>query len=295
MISRRVFCSLPAAAAASAAPNWEDRLAVMCQLGSVDANARKVLDAALAAGFRRVMVNFNWDRVDGKFLSDLPGWVRAAGLTVEALGAYVNCAEPDQVLMNTRASHFTHAIVYAADLGCRRLVAWTGSHTMDLMKPDARNFTRESEDAIVRFLEPHYERLEQNRLTLALETYVTLVCPDARSLRRVLDRLPRTVMAVMDPPNLTAPARFAGRDDALKEMFRTLQGRIGVVHLKDFRLAADGQTYELPGPLAGAMNYQLYADLIRTLPGDVPVIAEHIGPEEFASTRRKLLDVFNAR
>ncbi|MBI5283079.1 MAG: TIM barrel protein [Candidatus Solibacter usitatus] len=295
MISRRLFCSLPAAAVASAAQNWEERLAVMCQLGSSEANARKVLDAAREAGFRRVMVNFAWDRVDDAFLSGLPGWLRAAGLRSEALGAYVNCAAPDQVLMSTRARDFARAIVYAAGLGCRRLVAWTGSHTAELMKADARNFTRESEDAIVRFLEPYYERLEQNRLTLALETYVTLVCPDARALRRVLDRLPRTVTAVMDPPNLTAPARFPQRDEALREMFRALEGRVGVVHLKDFRLAADGQTYELPGPLAGAMNYRLYAELIRTLPADVPVVAEHIGPEEFASTRRKLLAIFNAR
>ena len=32
------------------------------------------------------------------------------------------------------------------------LVAWTGSHITDLMKPDPRNFTRASEDALVRFL-----------------------------------------------------------------------------------------------------------------------------------------------
>jgi hypothetical protein len=76
-------------------------------------------------------------------------------------------------------------------------------------------------------------------------------------------------------------------------MFRALRGRIALVHLKDFRLAAGGQSYELPGPLAGELNYPLFAELIRTLPPGVPAVAEHIGPAEFRAVREKLLPLFS--
>jgi len=288
--SRRAFCSVPLAAGLRAAPkDYSARLAIMCQLGSDEANARKVLEAAREAGFRRTMINFAWDRVPPAFLEGLPGWVSAAGLTCEALGAYVNCVSPDTILMNTRAADFERAIGYAAELRCQRLVAWTGSHLADLMKSDPRNPTRASEDALVRFIARHVPALERAGLKLALETYVTLTCPDAPSLKRVLDRLPATVGAVIDPPNLTPVARYHERDAALREMMRLLGPRIEVVHLKDFRLKADGMNYDLPGPLGGEMNYPLYLEQLARLPGACPWIIEHVGPADFRVTRQKLI------
>jgi len=290
MTTRRAFCSLPLAASLRAAPkDHSARLAIMCQLGAEEANARKVLDAAREAGFRRVMINFAWDRVEPAFLKGLPGWVSSNGLTCEVLGAYVNSVSPETILMGTRAVDFERAIGYAAELRCPRLVAWTGSHLTDLMKPDPRNPTRESEDALVRFISRHVPALERAGLKLALETYVTLTCPDAPSLKRVLDRLPACVGAVIDPPNLTPVARYAQRDAALKEMMRLLGPRIEVVHLKDFRLKPDGINYDLPGPLGGEMNYPLYLEQLSKLPGDLPWIIEHVGPADFRSTREKLL------
>lgn len=290
MIRRRAFLTLPAAAA-FAAPA-ADRLAIMCQLGAKEESARKALDAARAAGFRRAMLNFAWDGVDEPFLKALPRWVRDAGLECVALGAYVNCVEPRANLMRTRAEDFERALGYAASLSCRRLVAWTGSHLPDLMKPDPRNDTRASEDALVRFLEPYVPSLERGKLSLALETYITLTCPDAPSLARVLKRLPACVGAVMDPPNLLPIAKYAQRDQAMREMFQALAGRIALVHLKDVRLAAGGQSYELPGPMAGELNYPLYAGLIRALPAEIPAVAEHIGPDQYRPVREKLLPLF---
>lgn len=277
------------AAPGAARLSWAERLGVMCQLGSTEAGARKVLDAAAQAGFKRVQVNFAWDGVDAGFVKGLPGWLGAAGLKCETLGAYVNCLAPAVNLMRTREEDFVRAMEVAPAVGARNLVAWTGSHVPDLMKADARNPGRASEDAIVRFIERHLKGLEERKLTLALETYITLACPDAVSLRRVLDRLPRLVGAVLDPPNLTPVARYGDRDEAMKEMVATLGDRVAVVHLKDFRLKPDGQSYDLPGPLGGEMNYPLYLKLVRGLRGDVPVVAEHIGPGEFAETRRRLL------
>lgn len=288
-MKRRAF--LGSIAAGLAAEGWGERLGIMCQLGATENGAREVLAAARAAGFVRVQVAFPWDRVDEAFVKSVPGWVRAQGLRCEALGAYVNCVAPDAVVMNTRTADFERAIGVAGAMGCGRLVAWTGGYRAGLMEADERNFTRAAEDALVRFVEGHLRRLERARMRLALESYITLACPDAAALARALARLPALVGAVLDPPNLTPVARYGARDVVMREMFGVLRGRISIVHLKDFRLAADGRSYDLPGPLRGVMNYGLLAELLRGLPGDVPVVAEHVGPAEFGATRQGLLRV----
>ncbi len=292
-MNRRTFLTALAASAtaSAAAEGWNERLGIMCQLGAKEAGARQVLAAARAAGFLRTQVSFPWDRVDDAFIKGVPAWVRAEGLRCDALGAYVNCVAPAAVVMNTRAADFERAIGVAGELNCGRLVAWTGGYGPALMEPDARNFTPAAEDAIVRFLEGYLPKLEKARMRVALETYITLTCPDATALRRLLARLPALVGAVMDPPNLTPVARYETRDAAMREMFTALKDRVTIVHLKDFRLLTRGATYELPGPLLGAMNYKLFAELLRTLPAGVPVVAEHVGPEAFAQTRSALLKV----
>jgi sugar phosphate isomerase/epimerase len=288
-LRRRGFLASIAAGVALRGAAEAGRLGIVCQLPGDEGKARAVLAAAAKAGFRRTQIAFPWDRVSADFLRGLPGWVAAEGLAAEVLSAYVNCAAPENVVMSTRAEDFDRALGYAGEIGARRVVAWTGGYGAGLMKPDPRNARPEAADAILRFLEPRLKRLEEQRLILALETYITLACPDAPSLSRLLKRLPATVTAVLDPPNLTPVARYAERDAALREMVRLLGGRTGVVHLKDFRLAGDGQSYELPGPLDGEMNYPLFLAETAKVPPGVPLLAEHIGPAEFARTRERLL------
>jgi sugar phosphate isomerase/epimerase len=285
---RRTF--LAAAALQPAPVDWKKRLGVMCQLGHEEAGARKVLDAAREAGYQHIQINFAWDRVSPAFIEALPEWVRAAELWCVALGVYVNCADPANVIMNTRAVDFHRSIGLAGHLRCRRLVAWTGGYGRGLMQPDPRNFEPAAADAVLRFLRSQMRVIAAEQIEIALETYITLICPDAPSLRGLLDQCPRQIGAVLDPPNLTPESRYAERDQALTEMFETLRGRISVVHLKDFRLRSGGG-YDLPGPRQGTMNYQLFGRLLSTLPADIPIIAEHIEPAQFAETRRRLLDL----
>jgi sugar phosphate isomerase/epimerase len=290
--TRRSFLGSCAAALAFGPPGDADRLGIMCQFEPEEKAARNVLAAARQAGFRRAQIFFAWDRASESFLRALPGWLAAEDVRADVLSAYVNCVSPETVLMNARAGDMDRAIELAPSIGAARLVAWTGGYGRGLMTPDPQNAKSEALDAICRFLEPRLERLEANRLTLALETYITLACPDASVLRRLLDRLPPSVTAVLAPPNLTPVERYSERDAAMREIARVLDGRIGVVHLKDFRLAKDGRSYELPGPLGGEMNYPLFIEQIRRLPADIPWIAEHLAPGDFASARMKMLPLF---
>lgn len=295
-VTRRAFVAGAAGAAAAnlRAATLAERLGIACQVSPDEAASRKTLRAAREAGFTRVQLQFSWSKVGEEFLRVLPGWLKEEGVVGDIIGAYVNCAAPANVLMDCRREDFARAIDFAGFIGAHRIVAWTGGYGKGLMTPDPRNFTREAEDAIRKFLDPFLGRIERARLTLALESYITLTCPDAPSLARVLKHMPAWVGAVLDPPNLTPIARYQQRDKVLKEMFGTLKNRISVVHFKDFRLAPDGQSYQLPGPLKGETNYRLFSEQVSKLPPDTPLIAEHLKPSEFASARKELLPVLEA-
>lgn len=264
----------------------------MCRLAPEEVSARAVLQAAQEAGFKSIQVTFPWAKVDRAYLRAIPAWIQSEGLKVEALGVYVNCCDPKIVLMDARPEHLPLAMELAGNLDCRFLVAWTGGYNANMAVADTRNTLPAAEDAICRFLSLYAPALERSGLTLALESYITLACPDAPSLRRTLNRLPGCIGAVMDPPNLTPVSRYAERDQALREMFVTLRGRISIVHMKDFRLNAARDGYSLPGPLDGETNYRLFLQQALALPARTPLIVEHIPPERFSKTRARLVEMF---
>ena len=269
-----------------------DRLGLNCPLESNETAARKTLHTARQAGFRKLQIYFDWTQVNDSYLRGLPTWVKEEGLAVEVLGAYVNCVEPSILIMGTRAEDLDRAIELAPALGAQRMTAWTGGYGPKLFTSDPRNFTPSASDAILRTLEPRFKRLEEQKLRLALESYITLACPDAPTLRRLLNRTPPFINAVFDPPNLTPIASYSRRDEVLRDMAPILKGRVGVVHWKDFRLAKDGRSYDLPGPLGGVMNYPLFLSLVKQLPSDTPVVIEHISPDQYAEFHSRLEPIF---
>ena len=269
-----------------------DRLGLNCFLPSEETAARQTLEQARQAGFRRIQLYFSWVDASEPYLRGLPAWVKAADLEVVALGSYVNCVAPEILIMGTRAKDLDRAIEMAPAFGAQRLVSWTGGYGPKLFTADERNWQPAAADAILRTLEPRYQRLEGQRLKLVLESYITLCCPDAPSLRRLLDRTPPFINAVFDPPNLTPIDEYGRRDEVLRAMPAVLKDRVGIVHWKDFRLAKDGRSYDLPGPMGGVMDVPLFLACVKKLPRETPIVAEHIPPDKYAEFHAKLLPVF---
>jgi sugar phosphate isomerase/epimerase len=291
-LTRRTLLQASGSAFLLRGANTASRLGINCHLEPSEKAARNVLRIAREAGFRKLQVYFDWTKVTDSYLRSLPGWVKGEDLEIEVLGAYVNCVAPDILIMGTRAKDLDRAIDFAPAIGAKRMTAWTGGYGPALFTSDPRNWKPAASDAIIRTLEPRFKRLEQHKLRLALESYITLTCPDAPSLRRLLDRMPPFINAVFDPPNLTPIASYEKRDQILRDMLTTLKDRVGVVHWKDFRLAKDGKSYDLPGPLGGVMNYSLFLSCVKQLPADTPVMAEHIANAQFKEFHAKLEPIF---
>lgn len=287
---RREFLGLAAAAGLPAAVKLED-FGIMLQCGPTEASVKELTGAARTAGFTRAQIRCPWSKLSQEYWASLPKWFEQAGIRVDVVGAYLNACAPENLLMECRREDMDAILDLTGRLGARQVIVWSGGYGKGIRGFDPRNHTPEAETAVVRVLESFAPRLEKARLGMSMETLYALVCPDAEALARVLDRLPPAFGAVLDPPNLIPPPRYANRDRELVEMVRLLRNRVGVVHFKDVKLRADGASYDFPGPLGGELNYPLFLKEIRKLSGNPPLVAEHLQPAEFAAARSRLLDL----
>jgi sugar phosphate isomerase/epimerase len=92
---------------------------------------------------------------------------------------------------------------------------------------------------------------------------------------------------VLDPPNLLPPPRWEQQGTALKQMLKRLSPYIGLVHLKDMRLA--GEKLELPGPGGGVLDYRAFLGALERYGISAPRIVEHVTLEQAAAARAFVL------
>ena len=121
----------------------------------------------------------------------------------------------------------------------------------------------------------------------------TVDLPDsADSYVRLIRAVDRDAFAVhLDPANLiNSPERFYRNTDLLNECFDKLGSWIVSCHAKDvaWEVAMQIQFREVTLGV-GKLDYSTYLKRLAALPGDVPLMIEHMkGPEEYAKSRDHL-------
>jgi sugar phosphate isomerase/epimerase len=98
----------------------------------------------------------------------------------------------------------------------------------------------------------------------------------------------------LDPCNLiNSPARFYRNTELLNECFDKLGQWIVSCHAKDLAWDVETNLHFREVCLgAGEMDWRTYLARLAALPGDVPLMIEHMsGAEEYDKSRRFLLDL----
>ena len=98
----------------------------------------------------------------------------------------------------------------------------------------------------------------------------------------------------LDPCNLiNSPVRFYRNTDLLNECFDKLGGWIVSCHAKDLSWELEMNIHFREVTLGtGALDYTTYLKRLAALPGDVPLMIEHMqGPEEYDKSRRYLFEL----
>jgi sugar phosphate isomerase/epimerase len=116
----------------------------------------------------------------------------------------------------------------------------------------------------------------------------------ADSYLKLIEAIDRPMFGVhLDPVNLiNCPARYYGNAELLRECFSKLGPWIVSCHGKDI-LMRHQLTVHLDEvrPGLGALDYKVFLQELSRLPRDVPLILEHLEPDEYPLAREYVVGV----
>ena len=293
MISRRDFLGTVGATVAglgAVAATGKDniRLGMMLQAASA-AELHKNAKAIAAAGFDTIQLSFFFHPTADE-LKSLAAALKDLKLKTAAFGTYFNLFRPDDTAF-MRSSIATMKLVaaHARLFDCNQFVTWSASYSPQFRGTDPRNHEAEAvvqlhraiREVVLPVLEPVAGRV-------AFEPFFPHVVGTLEMAKEVFGPFPASrVGLVLDPPNFISPDLYPKREEEMRRLFRELGDRIHLVHFKDMKLNAAGDSVGYPGPSGGEMNYPLLISEIRNLHRPLPCIIEHIKPEPAELSKTK--------
>jgi sugar phosphate isomerase/epimerase len=171
----------------------------------------------------------------------------------------------------------------AEHVGAVCCVNVAGSHGPRWDGPWADSFSAEVFDEAVETVQPILDAVKPARTFYTLETMPWMIPHSAGSYRALLDAVNRPGFAVhLDTVNLiSSPERYYCSAALTDECFDTLGHAIKSIHVKDIKLDTR-LTVHLDECLVGQGGYDLRRFLRRAaeLPGDTPVLVEHINNQQ---------------
>jgi sugar phosphate isomerase/epimerase len=264
------------------------RLGMMLQGGSA-LELQEKARAIAAAGFDTVQVTFFFHPT-AEELQSLARALKGLKLKTVAFGTYFNLFRPDDTgFMGSSQGAMKLVAAHAGLFDCNQFVTWSASYSARFDGAEPRNHTPEAvaqlhraiREVVLPILDPIGGRV-------AFEPYFPHVLGTVELAKEALAPFPvRRVGLLLDPPNFITPALYPRRDEEMRRTFRELGGRVHLVHLKDMKLNATGQSVDLPGPGGGEMNYPLLISELRKLNRPLPCIIEHIKAEPAEMARTK--------
>ena len=204
---------------------------------------------------------------------------REHDLVIAEVGAWSNPLSPDEATRDAALDTCKHALALADAIGAGCCVNIAGSRGEKWDGPCADDLTDETFEMIVETVREIIDETGPTRTFYTLET-IPWMYPDSTdaylSLLRAVDRPAFAVH--FDPVNLIcSPRRYFGNAEVIREFVAKLGPHIKSCHAKDI-LLQDRLTVHLDEvrPGCGQLDYRTYLQALATLPGDVPVMLEHL-------------------
>lgn len=223
-------------------------------------------------------------RLDDHLAEQVRGALMIQDMDCAVLGCYLNLTDKDpECLERTREIYRAH-LAFVPKIGAKVV----GTET-----PPAPglNLHADSEEALDYFIEcvaPLVRYAEEVGAVLAIEPVVNYIVNSPERMEKTLDRLGSDhVSVILDTVNLLTRDSYARADDIIDESIRRFGDRIGVLHLKDFRVDPEQHRVIPMACGTGRMNFDR---LLRfAMARDIPVTLENTTPENAEAARLYLV------
>jgi len=211
------------------------------------------------------------------------------------VGVWNNMLDPDPVQRAANVEANIHALALADELGALCCVNIAGSfNTTRWDGPHPRNLSEEAFELTVQNVRQIIDTVKPERTFYTLETMPWVIPDSPDSYLNLIEAVDRPMFgAHLDPVNLiNCPARYYHNADFLRECFSKLGPWIVSCHGKDI-IMRDQLTVHLDEvrPGLGALDYKVFLQELSRLPGDVPLILEHLEQDEYPLAQEYVVGV----
>ena len=211
------------------------------------------------------------------------------------IGVWNNMLDPDPARRAANVEANAQALALADELGVLCCVNIAGSFNPTRWDgPHPRNLSEEAFELTVQNVRQIIDAVKPRRTRYSLETMPWVIPDSADSYLRLIEAIDRPMFGVhLDPVNLiNCPARYYDNAEVLSECFSKLGPWIVSCHGKDI-IMRDQLTVHLDEvrPGLGTLDYKVFLRELSRLPRDVPLILEHLEPDEYTLAREYVVGV----
>ncbi len=214
----------------------------------------------------------------------------------EVGGAWGNMISPDLEKRQSQIGIVCERLAVADEVGALGCVNYAGTFDpASSTAPHSKNLTDECFDLIVEVVRQILDTVKPKRASFLLEMMPSVLPDSADSYAALLKAVDRPSFRVhLDPVNIiTSPRRFFNNTNVIEECFEKLGHAIVSCHGKDIVMYPTF-TVEIQEcrPGTGSLDYRTYLTELNRLPGDVPLMMEHLsGKEEYDLAKRYITGV----
>lgn len=233
---------------------------------------------------------------DRERIRDVTAAYEKHDVVIAEVGRWVNLLDPDQVKRAANIEKVTQGLALAEAVGAGCCVDIAGSYSTEAWYgPHPDNISQKFFDETVENARKIIDAVKPKRAKFSLEMMGWSLPDSADSYVELIKAVDRQAFAVhLDPCNLiNSPRRLYRNTDLLNECFDKLGPWIVSCHAKDVTWEVEMQVHFSEVTLGtGALDYTTYLKRLAALPGDVPLMIEHMkGPEEYDKSRLHLFEM----
>jgi len=211
---------------------------------------------------------------------------READIVIAEVGAWSNPLSPDNTTRTAALEYCKKALALADAIGARCCVNIAGSRGEKWEGPCADDLTKETFEMIVESVRGIIDDVRPKQTFYTLEVMPWMYPDSTDAYLDLLRAIDRPAFAVhFDPVNLIcSPQRYFRNREFIMDFVAKLGPHIKSCHAKDI-LLGNKLTVHLDEvrPGSGKLDYQTYLAEIAKLPGDIPLMLEHLpSADEYA-------------
>ena len=208
----------------------------------------------------------------------------AEGVIIAEVGAWGNMIAPDLQKRQAQINTVCERLALADEVGALGCVDYTGTYDpSSSTHPHPKNLSRECFDLIVATVRQIIDSVKPKRARFMLEMMPAVYPDSPDSYAALLKAVNRPEFGVhLDPVNIiNSPERYFYNGRVIKECFHKLGHAIVSCHGKDTIMRPTFMVeIQECRPGTGTLDYRTFLTELNRLPGDVPLMLEHLPNKE---------------